>query len=167
MKKIKLTQEKYALVDDSDYKWLNNQKWCYRKGRKDQDGYAVYTKYFCDGKIKRTVRMHCLLNSTGHGIYTDHREGNTLNNQRYNLRGATSKQNSYNQKSAKNATSKYKGVHWYKGRTEAGSKWTADVNCNGTNYYLGLFICEIEAAKAYNKKAKHLFGSYARLNKVE
>jgi hypothetical protein len=34
-------------------------------------------------------------------------------------------------------------------------------------YHIGSYKTEIEAAKAYNKKAIELFGEYAKINKIE
>lgn len=58
----------------------------------------------------------------------------------------------------RNGTAKYVGV--YKKR----NKWTAEITHNYQKYRLGTFQSEIEAAKAYDKKAKELFGENARVN---
>jgi len=80
-----------------------------------------------------------------------------------NCRWITRKQNTRNKGGIRGSTSKYKGVHWY----QMGNKWVSQVSKNSKRYYLGAFTCEKEAALAYNKKAKELFGEYANLNKIE
>lgn len=59
-------------------------------------------------------------------------------------------------------TSKYKGVHWYK----QSKKWMVQIRLNDKQIYLGLFEREDDAARAYNKKAKEIFGEFACLNKI-
>ena len=80
-----------------------------------------------------------------------------------NCRWVTHSQNQMNKGASKNSSSKYKGVHWDK----KASKWMGQIGFNGNSIYLGYFTCEKEAALAYNKKAKELFGKYAYLNKIE
>jgi hypothetical protein len=60
----------------------------------------------------------------------------------------------------KTYSSKYRGVAWHK----AGKKWAAHVKSKGHVTYLGLFTDEVEAAKAYDIKAKELHGDKAKLN---
>jgi hypothetical protein len=91
---------------------------------------------------------------------TDHRDGNKLNNCRYNLRECNTSQNAANKKKLDGATSKYKGVSWNK---RAG-KWEVSIIARGAKYYLGKYDNEIDAAKAYDKKAIELFGEFARPN---
>ena len=49
-------------------------------------------------------------------------------------------------------TSKYKGVHWL---TEA-KRWQADIMINYKPIYLGIYISDVTAAKAYDKAARRL-----------
>lgn len=59
-------------------------------------------------------------------------------------------------------TSKYVGVSF---RKEKKSKqWTGYISYQKKSYFLGYFNTEKEAAKAYDKKAKELYGEDARLN---
>jgi len=71
MKRIKLTQEKVALVDDADFEFLNQWKWFYH-----QTGYAKSCHRY----------MHRLINKTPKGFHTDHINRNKLDNRKSNLR---------------------------------------------------------------------------------
>ncbi len=155
MKRIPLTQGKFALVDDEDFGWLNQHKWCVLK---------------CDSGLWYATRgkgifMHraILGLKVGDGIKTDHRNHNGLDNRQENLRKCTNSENQHNQKprlAHLDCTSKYKGVSWLKND----QKWRVLMKCSGKWHYLGLFTSEINAAKAYDKKAKELFGEFAQTN---
>jgi len=78
------------------------------------------------------------------------------------LRLTTASENSRNKIKKKSSSSKYKGVSWSRGA----SKWVAQIKIHGKNYYLGYFLEEIDAAKAYNKAALELHGTFARINEL-
>ena len=153
MKEIKLYNNKgIALVDDEDYEWLSEYKW-----HNDGHGYAKTKININDKWINQY--MHKLLISTSKNMITDHVDRNRLNNQKNNLRMVTRSQNRMN-------STKQRGILKYKGVSKYWNKWKAEIRFNNKNYYLGLFKNEIDAAKAYNEKAKELFNEYACLNKV-
>lgn len=95
----------------------------------------------------------------GSGLEVDHADGNGLNNQRSNLRVVTHSKNMMNMRK-KPGTSQYKGVYWKRQR----QKWRAQIKINGKMTYLVYYDAEIEAARAYDRKAIELFGDYALLN---
>lgn len=160
MKTIPLTRGKVVIVDDGDYPELNKHKWYAHKGR--------YTFYAGRSKKnyrkKQIILMHReILNlKFGDGIKSDHKDGNGLNNCRYNLRSCSVVQNDYNKRSYKNSSSIFKGVFWNKER----KRWDVQIKFNGKRHHLGRFYNEIEAAKCYNIAAKQHFGEFAYLNVV-
>ncbi len=154
MKKIKLTQGKYALVDDEDFEWLNQWKWFYGCG-----GYAVRKSPRVNGK-QSNIWMHRLIMNTPKGKETDHKNGIGWDNQKHNLRTATHSQNQMNKKGRSGNSSKYKGVCW----KERDQHWCAAISLDGKIRWIGSSICEVEAAKIYDKKAKELHGEFAYLN---
>jgi len=156
MKEIELTQGKIALVDDGDFEWLNQYKWHAAKGGRTY--YAVRKKKI-DGKEQRLL-MHRIILNTPKNKQSDHKDLNGLNNQRYNLRICTPQENMMNREYYTDGYSKFKGVSWDKAR----SKWRSYICINYKFIPLGRFISEIDAALAYDKACKRLFGEFARLN---
>lgn len=162
MKKIKLTQGQYAIVDDADYDSLNQYKWFAYKHRLG-NFYAARMSPTKDGK-RFFIRMSREVLGLAHRDkrQADHVLHNTLDNQRKNLRICTNQQNAMNQKTPLNKTSKHKGVSWYRSR----KKWLAKIQINGKRKHLGYFKKEKDAAKAYNEVARYEFREFACLNQI-
>lgn len=102
-----------------------------------------------------------ILNLHDKNLTADHKDGDPLNNTKKNLRIATRSQNSTNSKRSprrEEKTSRYKGVTKRKNGIYVVRMGPAGI------IYVGVFDNEIEAAKAYDKKAKELYGEFARLN---
>lgn len=155
MKKIKLTQGKFALVDDEDFEYLSQWKWSASKGN---NTFYAQRCFLIDGK-KKSISMHreVLKLKPGDGILTDHKDHDGLNNQKSNLRKATYLQNQYNKSAS--GQSKYLGVSFEKDR----KKWRARMKVGKIHKCLGRYNSEIEAAVAYDKAAKQR-GEFANLN---
>ena len=86
----------------------------------------------------------------------DHKNQIKHDNSWDNLRLANNSQNNRNVGLTKRNVSGFKGVHRSHG------KWRVAIQ----NKSLGHFDCKIEAARAYDKAAKELFGEFAILNGV-
>ena len=156
-KTIALTQGKVALVDDSDYEWLSKWKWCACKSRYTY--YACRTVWITKSK-STTIKMHRLILNAPKGMDVDHRGHDGLNNQRHNIRICTRSENKQNSRSYKNRLSAFKGLCW----VERNRRWKSQITQNKKTIFLGYFHKEIDAAKAYDVKAKELFGEFAFTN---
>lgn len=84
------------------------------------------------------------------GELVDHRDGDGLNNQRYNLRKTDKKGNCANRGINSNNSSGFKGV------TKKGNKWQAQITYNNKNHNLGYFDDPLEAHKAYCEAGERL-----------
>jgi hypothetical protein len=155
-KLIPLSQGKHAIVDDEDYDFLVQWKW-HLMGR-----YAGRVITDSTTRKQQSVAMHRIILNTPQGMHTDHINGDGLDNRRENLRICTPSENIRNQKTRKRRTgdAQYKGTFFIK---ELG-KWRAGVCVNGNTHYLGLFASEVDAARAYDQKARELHGDFARPN---
>lgn len=162
MKKIKLTNGGYAVVDDSDYEELSANRW--RRADIDGISYAVRTGTKKDGNQNaKIIFMHrYLMNNPSPEV--DHIDGNGLNNQRSNLRVATRAQNMQNRcKYKRKCSSKYKGVSWRPGANGWRGHWRVAIAGKEIGWFYGR-ASEKDAALAYDKAAKVKFGEFARLN---
>lgn len=139
-------------IDESDYSLLTGKKF-----RINADGYVVFRLN------NRITRLHRFLTLADRHLWVDHKNHDRLDNQRNNLRVCTPSQNGINRRkiTSRAFTSHFKGVQW----SPRNNKWLARGKKNGTSKYLGLFVCEADAATAYNFWAHEVFGEYAMFNK--
>jgi len=158
VKEIELTNGYKALVDDEDYDRINQFKWHYH------DGYAARSKWVDGGPVK--IMMHRevlgLPFSYVDDRQIDHKDRDDLNNTKCNLRICTQSRNLANNNGHRKnpLSSQYKGVR------KRYQRWCAQISVNGVTKNIGTFDTEIEAADAYNKKAKDLWGEFAVLNNI-
>ena len=161
MKEIPLSQSKVTLVDDEDYEWLNQWKWCaWKSGNIFYAERSVYPNGWKGKKI--TILMHreilCLAN--GDGKLGDHRDRNGLNNQKHNLRVVNKAINGYNRKMMSNNKSGYRGVSFYK----PNNKWATKIRVETVLIHCGYHPEKIDAARAYDQAALKYYGNDAILN---
>jgi hypothetical protein len=111
------------------------------------------------------IRSHRVVWAINYGywpkLFIDHVDGDKTNNRLDNLRLSNDLENQHNQKIRGGGTSKYKGVSL----TLRGN-YKAAICKNNKSLHIGCFDTEIEAAIAYDNKAKELFGEFARINGV-
>lgn len=153
MKEIALSQGLVAIVDDQDFEWLSEWKWC------------VLKRANCQHAVRRApdryVYMHREIVNAKSGEEVDHANLNGLDNTRSNLRKASRGNNMHNVGKRKGeATSRFKGVCWSK----RDRLWVAQSTVNYKNHRLGGFKHEIAAALAYDRFAREQHGAFARLN---
>ena len=122
--------------------------------------HIIYAKASIGGKqvlLHRLVAERMGLSLDG---VIDHINGDALDCCRENLQACTHQQNIMKQRHQVTAKNKYKGVMQFR------NKWRSRITINGKTMHLGMFASAIEAARAYNEKAKELFGDFANLNEV-
>jgi len=152
MKRIPLTQGKFALVDDEDYDFLMQWKWSY------SHGYAYRCPWDKEKGRQFYLSMHRLVAKTPEGMKTDHKNGNRLDNRKINLRICESHENSRNQGLSSRSKTGFKGVRFRR------NKWVAEMFFNKKHRHLGTFDNPVEAAKAYDVAARLFYGEFARTN---
>lgn len=91
----------------------------------------------------------------------DHINRNPLDNRIENLREASRSENLANSIRKHGKTSKHRGVR------KSFGKWEARISQNNKSITLGRFEFERDAAEAYNKAAKKLWGECAILNRLD
>lgn len=155
MKTIPLTQGLVGIVDDADFERVSAYKWHAHKADKN-----FYPRHmFLRSGVRVWERLHTFL--MPEAVSVDHIDGNGLNNQRHNLRPATSQQNRWGfRRRTSKSSSKFRGVYWSKKR----AKWVSQLTLDYKNLYLGIFENEEDAARAYDAAARRHFGEFASPN---
>lgn len=175
-------KRKVVLVDDEDYEYLAQFRWIAYKG-----GSGLYAKrcvlrtdrlFGPDSNIYanyKMVLMHreiverFLGRKLKRNELIDHKNRNGWDNQKCNLRVCTHQQNCWNSKWG-NGSSKFNGVSLVKSKSNGiryhrnRKKWLVRIKKDNKSIFVGLFSNEVEAARAYDGKAKELFGEFAHLN---
>ncbi len=148
MKTIGLNKGYQTVVDDEDYDFLSQFTW-HIHGPKEHP--YVRSSY--------KMLMHKMILGCADSYEIDHIDGDSLNNQRSNLRVCTRQQNNSNRNKYKIGHSKYKGV-----TKRLTGQWRARIRVDYKLISLGDYDTEICAAKAYDEAATKHFGIFAKLN---
>jgi hypothetical protein len=151
MKHIILTRNKTAIVDDCDFENLRQFNW-YAGISKNN---AFYAKREVDRKC---VYMHRKIIGALPGQIVDHIDGNTLNNQRFNLRIVDKNQSATNTRKSFKNKSGFKGVSYSK----SNNGYIAQISHMGKMIHLGTFDTIEAAAISYKKASIKYHGDFAR-----
>jgi len=143
-----------ALVDDADYDLVMQFRWHIHEGT-HVPGQLPPVPYAKTSTGSGPLYMHTLITGFARVDHIDH---DGLNNQRHNLREATKGQNAANERLRPARSSRYRGVFWQANR------WVAKLGVNGGQRYLGRFVNEEDAARAYDAAALESWGEYANPN---
>ena len=140
MKKIKLSQGKYALVDDEYFDKLSKHKWSAKN-----NGGRFYAFRKENGRSSdKSILMHRLITSAPTGMDVDHIDGNGLNNQCENLRVCTRSENQRNRKIHRDG--RLFGAIYYKHLIK--NPWVAQITLSGKRFQLGYYKTQESAHEA-------------------
>jgi AP2 domain/HNH endonuclease len=151
---IPLTRKQNAIVDTADYEWLMQWNWFANWCPSNKRFYA--TRRNGSGKLgmARAI-LQCQPDKE-----PDHKNHDTLDNRRQNLRTATRSQNMRNVKRCSTNMSGYKGVRWHK----SDDKWSADITHKGKRIHLGTFTSKDQAIRMRDQAARKYHGAFAIFN---
>jgi hypothetical protein len=153
---IQLPKGLNTLVDADIRRLANALTWgvVHSKGERI---YAIHQERR-GGKLT-TIKLHQFVADPPNGLIVDHKNGDTLDNRRSNLRIATKSQNGCNARRVE-GSSKYKGVSYSK----ATNKWVARITKDRRTIALGYFPSELSAADAYDAATVEHHGEFGRTN---
>jgi hypothetical protein len=173
MKKIPLTQGKFAIVDDEDYKFLSRFSW--QTGGSDNDNVSTNFKL----KSGRWVRipMNRFLYKPEIQMLPTYKNKDPFDNRKKNIilvsqsvhNGTNVKmyQNLMRKgKMRRNPTSIYKGVSKRSDPRYKSKTWIGCIQFKGV-VYTKTFDTEKQAGLWYNKQSRRLFGRLSYQNKIE
>jgi len=157
---IALNHGKQTVIDAVSRGMISPYTWraVLRKYKDNIRWYVAGVRY--EGGTREDVYMHRIIAGAKRGETVDHRDGDGLNNRRRNLRRCSVRQNVVNAR-VRAHSSRFKGVY----RNRHG-RWVAQIGILRRAVYLGAFVSEEEAARAYNQAATRHYGEFAKLNGV-
>lgn len=162
MKRIPLTQGKFALVDDEDYKKIKCYNYFLTKTKHCRTFYAARNVYE-NGKNRHTIRLHRdILNlKIGDGKKIDHINHNGLDCRKQNLRVCTESENQCNRTIISKSRTGLRGI------CLRGNKFfEINIMLFQKNIYGGTWKNLKEAVKYRNCMARILHGRFCALLKL-
>lgn len=163
--KIPVGSEKYAMVDQADVEVVKGYRWvAYR----EHDGKTyVHTNIVENGKRYR-INLASFITGRKSSEIVTFKNNNPLDCRRENLlvvdrKTYLNKFAAPNGRKREDKSSRYTGVRYVKGKSGI-RRWEASIRPRGRLIYLGRYISEENAARAYDIAALRHYGSLAKLN---
>jgi hypothetical protein len=161
--KVELTNGEFTTISKED-DWIIP---AFHRWSKESHGYVMVTRQVITeygSTLKESLILHRLILYGRYirGNYkdsVDHKDRNKLNNTRENLRHSTRSQNSANIPAQPGK--KFKSVLY---NTRRGKYYASIQVEKYVRKHLGFFSTAEEAARAYDKEAKRIWGEFAFLN---
>lgn len=151
---IYLSNNHVALIDDEVSDIVGKHKW---------QACAVKNLVYASRHVGKTKELlhHFLGKLWGWTfIRIDHKDHNSLNNTKDNLRPCTQSQNLANARMRSDNTSGFRGVIWDQQR----GRYRAELRTNGKTKHLGRYLKAEDAARVRDAAAMEAFGEFATLN---
>ena len=155
---IPLSRGLFAKADNEDAAPLLAHKWYAKWCTTSRSFYAARNVYNPATGKQDTLLMHRQIMKAGKGILVDHKEHDTLDNRKGNLRLASRKDNNRNARVRADNKFALKGV-MRKPRCVRYNAYIRD--SSGRQIRLGLFDTAAEAHEAYKAAAVKLHGEFA------
>jgi hypothetical protein len=158
IKLIPLTKNQTCTVDSADYEWLNQWNWFAQLDPTSGSYYAVRNISDANGK-QRPARMNrVILELTDSDPRVgDHRNGNTLDNRRSNLRPLSSTESAINQRLDRESSSGRRGI------TRHRHGWMVRITVDGDRLFLGCYNSLALAKDIRLQAEKDYFGQIRRI----
>lgn len=172
--KLKNAKDKSAVLDDKGYKALKGDKKLSSLNfmdnlRAHSSGYPIYQRCITTkkGPVYETIYLHRWIAEkfvkkpkSNRKLFLRFKNGNVQDCRIENLEYVTMSELRRSNSSTKNSSG-------YRGVTKENKRFRANLYHKKVNYNLGFFKTAEEAAKAYNKKSRELFGETNSLNKIK
>jgi hypothetical protein len=155
-RELPLNKGQVALIDEGDFAALSAFTWRVHPCSRGYSPYIV-TSMWIDG-VRKNVPLHRYLMAAKPGEFVDHKNRDTFDNRRENLRFCSHRDNTRNRSYSK-SNGLPKGVY-----KRERSNYFAAIAVDARQISLGSYMTATEAAVAYDIAADHLFGDFAALN---
>ncbi len=172
--KLKNVKNESAILDDKGYKAVKGDKKLSSVNfmdnlRAHSSGYPIFQRCITNkkGLVYETIYLHRWIAEkfvkkpkSNRKLFLRFKNGNVQDCRIENLEYVTMSELRRSNSSTKNRSG-------YRGVTKENKRYRANLYHKKVNYNLGFFKTAEEAAKAYNKKSRELFGETNSLNKIK
>ena len=161
-----------VLIDTEDWEKVSQHHWFFQSNGKGvlyvgariphpDGGYYIAPSDGGRRARRKTILLHRVIMNPPPGYVVDHKNHNTLDNRKANLRVCTPLENARNVRQHKNSACKYKGVY------KSGKySWAAQIRATEDAKTIHIATCPSpeEAALAYDAEAIKRHGEFAYIN---